>query len=138
MESGVAHLETAPVKIHVRLSARMSRPKGQEEGGVAVSESTAEKVDTRLKKPKRYKVLLHNDDFTTMEFVVALLQHVFHHSESDAMAIMLNIHKTGLGIAGVYTYEVAESKVAQVMELADKAEFPLLSTIEPEEDSDRE
>ncbi len=110
----------------------MSRPKEEQEGGVAIEE----KVDTRLKKPKRYKVLLHNDDFTTMEFVVALLQHVFHHSEADAMAIMLNIHKTGIGIAGVFTYEVAESKVAQVMELAEKAEFPLLSTVEPDDDTE--
>jgi ATP-dependent Clp protease adaptor protein ClpS len=111
-------------------------PKNQEDGGIATQEQVREKADTRLKKPRRYKVLLHNDDYTTMEFVVALLQHVFHHSESDAMAIMLNIHKTGLGIAGVYTFEIAESKVAQTVELAQKAEFPLLCTLEPEEESE--
>jgi ATP-dependent Clp protease adaptor protein ClpS len=76
---------------------------------------------------------LHNDDYTTMEFVVALLMHVFHHGETEAQAIMLHIHRTGMGVAGVYTYEVAETKVAQVRELAEKAEFPLLCTLEPDE-----
>jgi ATP-dependent Clp protease adaptor protein ClpS len=108
-------------------SGNSSRP--DEQGDVAVEEETK----TRLKRPRRYQVVLHNDDFTTMEFVVALLQHVFHHSESDAMAIMLHIHKRGLGIAGVYSYEIAEAKAAQVKELAEKAEFPLLCTVEPDE-----
>jgi ATP-dependent Clp protease adaptor protein ClpS len=104
------------------------KPKEQE-GGVA----TETRTDKKLARPRLYRVLLHNDDYTTMEFVVALLVHVFHHSENDAQAIMLHIHKTGIGVAGVYTYEVAETKVAQVMELARKAEFPLLCTFEPDE-----
>ena len=103
----------------------------REEGGVAVEERTEGR--TRLQRPRRYKVLLHNDDYTTMEFVVALLQHVFHHSESDAMQIMLHIHKTGLGVAGVYTYEIAETKAQQATELAQQAEFPLLVSVEPDE-----
>jgi ATP-dependent Clp protease adaptor protein ClpS len=66
-----------------------------------------------------------------MEFVVAVLQHVFHHSEASAQAIMLNVHRTGFGVAGVYSHEVAETKASQAMELAKEAEFPLLVTTEP-------
>lgn len=103
--------------------------KEEEEGGVA----TEQRTERKLSRPRLYKVLLHNDDFTTMEFVVALLMHVFHHSESDAQGIMLHIHQHGMGVAGVFTYEIAETKVAQVRELAEKAEFPLLCTMEPDE-----
>ncbi len=105
-----------------------------DEGGVA----TQTKTERKLARPRRYKVILHNDDYTTMEFVVLLLMHVFHHNEADAQAIMLNIHRTGMGIAGVYTYEVAETKVAQVTELAQKAEYPLLCTLEPDDGPDEE
>jgi ATP-dependent Clp protease adaptor protein ClpS len=105
------------------------KPKKEQEGGVA----TDTRTEKKLAKPRLYKVLLHNDDYTTMEFVVALLMHVFHHSEANAQAIMLHIHKSGIGVAGIYTHEVAETKVAQVMELAKKAEFPLQCTMEPEE-----
>jgi ATP-dependent Clp protease adaptor protein ClpS len=108
----------------------MSQKREEEsEGGVAVERKT----DKKLARPRLYKVLLHNDDYTTMEFVVELLRYVFHHSEADATAIMLNIHRRGIGVAGVYTYEVAETKVAQVMELAEKAEFPLQCTLEPDD-----
>lgn len=87
---------------------------------------------TRIKPPKMYKVLLHNDDYTSMEFVVAVLQSIFHHSETSAQRIMLHIHHTGLGIAGVYTAEIAETKVHRVAEIAQKSDFPLLCTMEPE------
>ena len=93
-------------------------------------------AEEKVEQPKLYKVLLHNDDYTTMEFVVALLIHVFHHDESSAQAIMLHIHQNGVGIAGVYTYEVAETKVTMVMELAEKAEFPLQCTLEPADDDE--
>lgn len=105
------------------------RKQEEREGGVAVDS----KVERKLAKPRLYKVIFHNDDFTTMEFVVALLMDVFHHTEGSAQAIMLHIHRTGLGVAGIYTHEVAETKVAQVMDLAEKAEFPLQCTMEPEE-----
>ena len=104
--------------------------KGAPEGGVA----TETKTEKKVAKPRLYKVLLLNDDFTTMEFVVALLIHVFHHTESNAQAIMLAIHRTGAGVAGIYTKEIAETKVTQVMDLAEKAEFPLQCTMEPESD----
>lgn len=104
-------------------------PKFGTDSGVATETAT----EKRLKRPRLYKVLLHNDDYTTMEFVVALLAHVFHHNEADATAIMLHIHQRGVGVAGVFTFEIAESKVAQVRELADKAEYPLLCTLEPDD-----
>lgn len=111
----------------------MSTPrKHDEEGGVATEQRTRKK----LAKPRLYKVLLHNDDFTTMEFVVAVLQHVFHHGEAAASTIMLHVHQHGIGVAGIYTFEIAETKVAQVMELAKQAEYPLQCTLEPDESGD--
>ena len=86
----------------------------------------------KLQKPPLYKVLLHNDDFTTMEFVVFVLVQVFHKSEEDALRIMLAVHQQGVGVAGVYTYEVAETKVNQVLNLAQAHEYPLLCTLEEE------
>ena len=103
-----------------------------DDGGVAteVDQETKRKTQKKLQRPKLYKVLLLNDDYTTMEFVVALLIHVFHHDESSAQAIMLHIHTNGVGIAGVYTYEVAETKVSVVHQLAQERGFPLLASIE--------
>ena len=89
---------------------------------------------TTLKKPPLYKVLLHNDDFTTMEFVIYVLQTIFQRSESDAVHIMLKVHHEGVGVAGVYTYEVAETKVSKVMSLAQASEYPLMCTMEESED----
>lgn len=87
---------------------------------------------TRLKKPRKFKVLIHNDDYTTMEFVVFVLQAVFHLSPAAASRIMLNIHKTGIGIAGVYSRDVADTRVEQVLSLAREAGHPLQCTMEPE------
>jgi ATP-dependent Clp protease adaptor protein ClpS len=93
-------------------------------------EAVVTESETRLRKPPLYQVVLHNDDFTTMEFVVYVLQNVFQRSEIDALRIMLQVHLEGLGVAGVYTYEIAEMKVSKVTELARANEFPLLCTIE--------
>jgi ATP-dependent Clp protease adaptor protein ClpS len=112
--------------------ARNGDPRRGDDAGTHIITKTRPKT----KRPALYKVLLLNDDYTTMEFVVALLIHVFHHDESSAQAIMLHIHQNGVGIAGVYTYEVAETKVAMVMELAEKAEFPLQCTMEPADDDE--
>jgi ATP-dependent Clp protease adaptor protein ClpS len=90
------------------------------------------KSKQETKKPKLFKVLLHNDDYTTMEFVVSLLMSVFHHPQDRAFQIMLNVHKNGIGVAGVYTREVAETKVQKTTELARKYDFPLECTMEPE------
>lgn len=86
--------------------------------------------DENLKPPAMYRVLLHNDDYTTMEFVVQILEGVFHHSHTEATQIMLHIHRSGIGVAGVFTHEVAETKVAIVEATARHYEFPLKCTIE--------
>ncbi len=104
----------------------MPRPE-YEQDELVIAES-----ETRLKKPPLYKVLLHNDDFTTMEFVVHILQTIFNRSETDAVIIMLHVHTGGVGVAGTYTYEIAETKVAQVMSIAQASEYPLLCTMEEE------
>ena len=83
-----------------------------------------------ISEPPLYKVLLHNDDYTTMEFVVMVLETVFHKSSLEATKIMLNVHNNGVGIAGVYVRDVAETKTKLVIELARKYEHPLKCTIE--------
>ncbi len=88
--------------------------------------------DTKLKKPEMYKVILHNDDYTTMEFVVFVLQYVFKRSDSEAFAIMMKVHNEGIGIAGVYPYEIAVIKSEKAKNLASAREFPLLCTVEEE------
>ena len=85
---------------------------------------------TRVKEPSMYKVLLHNDDYTSMEFVVLLLEKVFHKSTAEATRIMLNVHQQGIGVAGVFQKEIAETKVAIVHDLAQKNEYPLRCSIE--------
>jgi ATP-dependent Clp protease adaptor protein ClpS len=112
----------------------MSNKPGAKDGsdverGVAIAEKTRKK----LEKPKLYKVLLHNDDYTTMEFVVAILREVFHHNEVDATRIMLHVHQNGMGVAGVYTFEVAETRVRKTLAMAKEAQYPLMCTMEPEE-----
>ncbi len=94
----------------------------------AVEAESAEKVD----KPPLFKVLLHNDDFTTMDFVVGVLESVFNMVEEQAVQVMLNVHVRGVGVAGVYTYEIAEMKVTKTTEMAREHEFPLLCTMEQE------
>jgi len=94
---------------------------------------TETQSERKLKRPQLYKVLFHNDNYTTRDFVVAVLREVFHKSESDATAIMLHVHNTGIGVAGVYTYDVARTKIEVVEALARENEFPLRLTMEPEE-----
>ena len=116
-------------KIPVQMSIRMSddrRPDRERQGGTQLADRP------KLKKPPLYKVLLHNDDYTTREFVVLVLRDIFRKSESDAVQIMMHVHNNGVGIAGVYTYEVAEAKVDKTMNLARKFEFPLQMTLEAE------
>ncbi|WP_037939967.1 ATP-dependent Clp protease adapter ClpS [Sulfurospirillum arcachonense] len=90
------------------------------------------KEEIELKRPKMYKVLLLNDDYTSMEFVVSTLMNIFHKSEEDAYTIMLRIHNSGSGLCGVYTNEIAETKVAQVLNSAKKNKFPLRAVMEEE------
>ena len=93
-----------------------------------------EKIETTdrqaLQEPPLYKVLLHNDDYTTMDFVVMILQTVFHKDADEATRIMLNVQHQGVGIAGVYTHEIGETKVALVHRIAKKNQFPLRCSLE--------
>jgi ATP-dependent Clp protease adaptor protein ClpS len=100
----------------------------ENDGDLALEQETREKID----RPRLWKILLHNDNYTTMDFVVRVLISVFHKSENEAIRIMLDVHNKGMGLVGVYTREIAETKIARVMELAQQAQFPLLCTMEPE------
>ncbi len=86
--------------------------------------------ETDLREPRKYQVLLHNDDYTTMEFVVGILMDIFRKTEDQATAIMLAVHKQGVGIAGVYLREIAETKVQIVRKRAQEAGFPLRCTLQ--------
>ena len=87
---------------------------------------------TRTKKPSMYKVLMLNDDYTPMEFVVDVLQHVFQKNREEATEVMLHVHQKGVGVCGVYTYEIAETKVTQTVDYARKNQHPLQCTLEKE------
>ncbi len=93
-----------------------------------------EKIETVLKvvEPTKYKVLLHNDDYTDMDFVVEVLMSIFHKNLVESEQIMFNIHQKGRAICGVYTFEIAQTKVQQVKEMAKSNGFPLLATLEEE------
>jgi len=88
--------------------------------------------ETKLEKPPMYKVVLHNDDFTTMDFVVYVLRTIFHRSDAEAFTIMLKVHTEGIGVAGVYTYEIATMKAEKAINTARANEYPLLCTVEEE------
>lgn len=90
------------------------------------------KTRPKTKKPAMYKVLLMNDDYTPMEFVVHILERFFNKNRQEATDVMLHVHRRGVGLCGIYTYEVAETKVAQVMDFARQNEQPLQCTMEKE------
>ena len=102
----------------------MSRKAPDEQTGVTA------KSRSKVQQPALYKVLMHNDDYTTMEFVVEMLARVFHKAPAEANRIMLNIHYKGLGICGVFPFEIAETKVARVHSLAKEAGHPLKCSLE--------
>ena len=99
----------------------------QQTGGVAVDE-----VKPKLKKPTLYRVILVNDDYTPMEFVVLVLQRFFRKGREEAVQIMLNVHTRGSGVCGVFTAEIAETKVRQVLSFSRDNKHPLQCTMEPE------
>ena len=88
--------------------------------------------DQRVERPRMWRVLLHNDDYTTQEFVVWVLETIFYKERGEAFEIMMSVHRTGIGIAGVYTHDVASTKVKVTKQLAEEHEFPLLVTMEVE------
>ncbi len=102
-----------------------SETERDEESGVATIRKE------KLKRPSMYKVLMHNDDYTTMEFVVHVLQKYFQKSSPEAHAIMLEVHTRGFGVCGIYTYEVAESKSAKVIKYSRENGHPLKCSTEP-------
>lgn len=89
-------------------------------------------TEPRLDEPKMYKVLLHNDHYTTMDFVIEVLVGIFHKSASEATQLMLDVHKKGTGLCGIFTYDIARSKVDKVHALARDRQFPLKCSCEPE------
>jgi ATP-dependent Clp protease adaptor protein ClpS len=99
---------------------------GGDDAGIGV----ATKTRTRTKRPSMYRVLILNDDYTPMEFVVHVLQRFFNKGREDATRIMLHVHQHGVGECGVYTYEIAETKVTQVMDFARKHQHPLQCVME--------
>jgi ATP-dependent Clp protease adaptor protein ClpS len=102
----------------------MSRSEREHEGLVVSDQKP------KVEEPPLYKVLLHNDDYTSMEFVVLLLEKVFSKSTAEATRVMLNVHQQGIGVAGIYSREIAETKIAVVHDLALKNEFPLRCSME--------
>ena len=95
-------------------------------------ENVLTKKREKVEKPPLYRVVLHNDDYTTMEFVVLVLQKFFYKNETEANHIMLNVHKKGRGIAGIFTFEVAETKLSQVHSFAKNQDHPLKCSLEPD------
>jgi len=93
-------------------------------------ETAVAESQEKVEEPSLFKVLLHNDDYTTMDFVVYVLVSIFNMTEDQAVQVMLNVHLRGIGVAGIYTYEVAEMKVDKTISLAREHEFPLLCTME--------
>lgn len=105
-----------------------SRRPSERDGGLGAAVVTETKP--KLQRPSLYRVLIMNDDYTPMEFVIYVLERFFQKSREDATRIMLHVHQHGVGVCGVYTYEVAETKVAQVQETARRHQHPLQCTME--------
>ncbi len=105
----------------------MTQRRPEEQEGDVATESRDE-----AKRPPLYKVLLHNDDYTTQEFVVFILENIFRHPHETAFQIMMHVHQRGIGIAGLFPFETAEAKISQVHSLAREYEYPLKCSLEPE------
>ena len=93
------------------------------------------RTEQQLERPRLWRVLLHNDDYTTQDFVVWILETIFHKPRGEAFAIMMRVHQSGMGLAGIYTHDIADTKVKAARQLAEEHEFPLLVTKEPEPDN---
>lgn len=126
MVSPAPHAPATP-QYHQRVAA----PKTAD--GVQIESRADEKVEN----PRLWRVLLHNDDFTTQEFVVWVLETVFNLPSAEAYAVMMHVHQAGVGVAGLFTRDVAETKVKATQQLAEQHEFPLLVTLEPDPEGGR-
>lgn len=116
----------APSPLAGRAGVGSGRPDTDEDTQVLTE------TEHEVRRPPFFKVILHNDDYTTMDFVIYVLRSVFRLAEGDALRIMLQVHHNGIGVAGVYPYEIAETRAHKAMSLARANEYPLLCTVEPE------
>ena len=124
---------TIPYSTATAAPSRLAHDNGNRRGALGASGTAAiTKSAPQTKRPSLYRVLLLNDDYTPMEFVVHVLERFFSKAREEAVQIMLHVHHKGVGICGVYTYEVAETKVAQVMDYARQHQHPLQCTMEKE------
>ncbi|APS00910.1 ATP-dependent Clp protease adaptor ClpS [Pajaroellobacter abortibovis] len=101
-------------------------------------QETTSDTKQELRSPRKYKVIIHNDDFTTMKFVIDILRQFFHKTETEAVHIMLTVHKKGKDVAGIFIRDIAETKIADVTRYAREHSMPLLLTAEPEEQHDED
>ena len=115
---------------HGRVSAPVTGARKDEGDGAGTGLGVATRTRTRTKQPQPYKVLMLNDDYTPMEFVVLCLQRFFRMNIEDATRVMLHVHQKGVGVCGTFSYEVAETKVAQVIDFARTNQHPLQCTME--------
>jgi len=113
----------------------MSGPKDPEIGSPRHEEDRDVLTRRRVKRPPLYRVIFHNDDYTTRDFVVMVLMRYFHRDHASATRVMLHVHNNGFGVAGIYPFDIARSKVAQVEALARQQEMPLRLSMEPDDDS---
>jgi len=104
----------------------------QFDGGSKTGTTVKVRSFEKLQAPPLYRVILHNDNYTTQDFVVLILREIFRKTELEAVSIMLSVHQKGIGVAGVYPFQAAETKTEQVRQLAERHEFPLLCTFEPD------
>jgi len=93
---------------------------------------TESRSEQKVQRPRMWRVILHNDDYTTQEFVVWVLETIFQKPRGEAFAIMMSVHRSGTGVAGIFTHDVADTKMKATQQLAEEHEFPLLVTMEPE------
>jgi len=114
----------------LRSAPRMGPRRGVPDGDDGAATGVATKTKPKTRKPSQYKVLMLNDDYTPMEFVVLVLQRFFKMGIEDATRVMLHVHQKGVGVCGIFTYEVAESKVSQVIDFARQNHHPLQCTLE--------
>jgi ATP-dependent Clp protease adaptor protein ClpS len=138
LESGIKSILprarlSCDISIMMRMNAltpRMAVNDDRDDEGNGTGTGLATKTRSKTKKPTPYKVLMLNDDYTPMEFVVHTLQHFFKMSLEDATRVMLHVHQKGVGVCGIFSYEVAETKVTQVMDYARQNQHPLQCTLE--------
>jgi len=129
-EPDIADRKTGPARVTSQAEWTAGEGNGRDEDRRGSGTAVATKTKPKTKRPNLYRVLLLNDDYTPMEFVVHVLMNFFNKSEETAHTIMLHVHRNGVGECGVFTYEVAETKVTQVMDFARKHQHPLQCIME--------